>query len=359
MSTSSRSLLAPGPFHADQLRDGDRYELSNGHAIYCAPAGPVHSSRHSLGVEVLETDPSVEVALTDGGFHAASGTLRAPDVAVISALTQTRGWLPKAPPLALEYAAEGQDEADLKGKIRELLKAGTRYLWVARLTGLPRVEVHEPGQAMRVVGLDDFLEAPGVLRNRVRVRALFERTAAHEAVLRNLLQREGYGSVEEIRQQGEETGEKKGEERGEETGLRRTVREVCDVMGIALSAAQKQRLEKLHKRHLEQLLAQIKTERRWVDEVVTRTKKLRSHRTETDATRPSSCGLFPAALWALDSTGVRIASEADARRIAASVAAAGRWRRPSTLSGYIAHTPAAESFVTTAFYGFTIDQVFV
>ena len=29
--------LTRGPFRADQLRDGDRYELSNGHPIYCAP----------------------------------------------------------------------------------------------------------------------------------------------------------------------------------------------------------------------------------------------------------------------------------------------------------------------------------
>jgi len=72
--------------------------------------------------------------------------------------------------LALEYAAEGPD---LKVTIRELLKAGTRYLWVVRLTGLPRVEAHNPCQVMRVVGLDDFLEASVVLRNRVRVRPLF------------------------------------------------------------------------------------------------------------------------------------------------------------------------------------------
>ena len=33
-----------GPFHADQLRDGDRYELSQGHPLYCAPAGPAHDA---------------------------------------------------------------------------------------------------------------------------------------------------------------------------------------------------------------------------------------------------------------------------------------------------------------------------
>nr|VFK57994.1 MAG: hypothetical protein BECKTC1821F_GA0114240_102118 [Candidatus Kentron sp. TC] len=28
-----------GPFSADRIKDGDRYELSEGHRIYCAPAG--------------------------------------------------------------------------------------------------------------------------------------------------------------------------------------------------------------------------------------------------------------------------------------------------------------------------------
>lgn len=34
-----------GPFRADQLKEGDRYELSGGHPIYCAPVGPEHASR--------------------------------------------------------------------------------------------------------------------------------------------------------------------------------------------------------------------------------------------------------------------------------------------------------------------------
>lgn len=32
-------MLAPGPFRADQIREGDPYELSNGHAILCLPTG--------------------------------------------------------------------------------------------------------------------------------------------------------------------------------------------------------------------------------------------------------------------------------------------------------------------------------
>lgn len=34
-----------GRFRADQLQDGDRYALSNGHPVYCAPVASEHASR--------------------------------------------------------------------------------------------------------------------------------------------------------------------------------------------------------------------------------------------------------------------------------------------------------------------------
>ena len=49
-----------GPFRADQLRDGDRYELSNGHPIYCVPAGWKHGSGSTTGGLVLDSDPDVQ-----------------------------------------------------------------------------------------------------------------------------------------------------------------------------------------------------------------------------------------------------------------------------------------------------------
>ncbi len=36
--TDTQRHSSQGPFRAEHLRDGDRYELSNGHPIYCAPA---------------------------------------------------------------------------------------------------------------------------------------------------------------------------------------------------------------------------------------------------------------------------------------------------------------------------------
>lgn len=199
--------LTRGPFRADQLRDGDRYELSNGHLIYCAPAGWRHGSGSLTGGLVLDSDPDVQWTGADVGISPEPGALRAPDVVVRA--TQPSGnntWLTEAPPLAVEYAGPGQDERELKDKVAELLAAGTRQVWVVRLVGPQRVEVHRPDGPMQVYTASDTLELPGVLRNPVPVRALFDRDAAHEVVLRNLLQRRGYANLEDVREEGREEG---------------------------------------------------------------------------------------------------------------------------------------------------------
>ena len=141
----------PGPFRADQLRDGDRYELSQGHPIYCAPAGWRHGASSVQGGLVLDSDPAVQWTGTDVGISPDESTLRAPDVVVRT--TPPSGdstWLTEAPPLAVEYAGPGQDE----------------------------------------------------------------REAAHEVVLRNLLQRRGYASLREVHEKGREEGLKEGWEEG-------------------------------------------------------------------------------------------------------------------------------------------------
>jgi hypothetical protein len=128
------------------------------------------------------------------------------------------GWAKQAPPLAVEYADAGQDEVELREKIAELLEFGTRIIWVVRLTGPLRVEVHEPGLAPRVVLGDGELHAPGILHNPVPVRALIDRDAAHEATLRNLLAREGYPSLDAVRSEAREAGQQEGRQEGRQEG---------------------------------------------------------------------------------------------------------------------------------------------
>src|SRR5689334_8363416 len=149
-----------GPFRAEHLRSGDSYELSNGHAILCLPTGGSGSGPTQLGASVVGWDPAVKEAGVDTGYSPEPGTLRAPDVAVGN-VPNKPGWVSGAPELAIEYADIGQDEEKLKEKVADLLDAGTHYLWVVRLTGPRRVEVHEPGKKVRQVLPGEMLAAPG------------------------------------------------------------------------------------------------------------------------------------------------------------------------------------------------------
>lgn len=194
-----------GPFLADQIRDGDPYELSNGHAIRCLPTGGRGSDAAATGAAVLKSDPEVDAAGVETGYSPVPDLLRAPDIAVGN-VPKEPGWVKGAPPLAVEYADTGQDEADLATKIRELLGAGTRFVWVVRLTGPRRVEVHEAGKEKRIVRSGEELRAPGILRNSVPVEALYDWEVGQEVTLRNLLQRHGYEGLDAVRAEGEAKG---------------------------------------------------------------------------------------------------------------------------------------------------------
>ena len=170
--TEAKRYPALGPFRADQLRSGDPYELSHGHAIHCLPTGARGGKANLLGGSVLASDPAVEDAGVDVGFSPEPGTMRAPDVSV-GVIPNEPGWAPGAPALALEYADRGQDEAELATKIDDLLRHGTKLVWVVRLMGEPRVEIHAPDQPMRTASREDTLDAPGILARPVPVRASF------------------------------------------------------------------------------------------------------------------------------------------------------------------------------------------
>jgi hypothetical protein len=212
----------PGPFRADQLRSGDPYELSNGHAIQCFPTGGRGAQASVVGGGVLSSDPEVDSAGFDAGFSPSPKALRAPDIA-IGGVSSGPGWSPGVPALAVEYADTGQDENELAEKIADLLGAGTQILWVVRLTGPRRVEIHTPGEPMRLAQAGDQLTAPGILANPVPVEALYDAEVGRRVTLRNLLQREGYENLEAVLAE------------GEAKGLRETIREILTVRGLGVS----------------------------------------------------------------------------------------------------------------------------
>jgi Putative restriction endonuclease len=229
MTTRVPQVGQPGPFRADQLRPGDSYELSDGHPVRCLPTGSRGGRATSVGDGVLASDPAVQSVGVDIGFSPSPKTLRAPDLAV-GELPDQAGWVQGAPPLAVEYADTGQDEQELQLKIQELFAAGTRHVWVVRLNGPRRVEVHQPGQKPRTANPGEQLEAPGILANPVPVEALWDREAGLRVTFRNLLQRQGYASLDEVRAE----GQAQGEAQGEAQGLRRAVTAVLRGRGLAV-----------------------------------------------------------------------------------------------------------------------------
>lgn len=118
--------------------------------------------------------------------------------------------MPGVPTLAVEYAGKGQDEDGLREKIADLLAHGSRLVRVVRLVGPRRVDVHALDTPVRILGPGDVLEAPGILRNRIPVEALYDRDARHQATLRNLLQRQGYANLNAVLERGRTEGKAEG-----------------------------------------------------------------------------------------------------------------------------------------------------
>jgi len=248
-------MRAPGhgapPITADQLTESDRLELSDGRLIHCQPTGARGGDANGMGYAVVRWDPAVKKAGVDTGFSPTPHRLRAPDVSV-GDIPDEPGWVKGAPKLAIEYADIGQDDDELKKKIRELFEAGTRYIWVVRLSGPRRVEVHEPGRPMRLAQPDDMLAAPGVLQNPVPVRALYDADEAARVTLRNLLQRQGYEDLEAVLA--------RGQEQGEITATRDALLRVLDRRGLALTEAQRARIAGC---------ADLSTLQGWLDAAIT------------------------------------------------------------------------------------------
>ncbi len=230
--------MSLGPWVADQIREGERYELSNGHRIECSPVGGRGSRATGAGFKVIETDPDNADVGVDTGFTPFPGVLRAPDIAA-GRIPDEPGWVAGVPRLAVEYADTGQDEQGLARKIRDLLGSGTELIWVVRLGGPRRVEVHMPGKRMRLVGPGAQLRAPGILRNPVPVEALYDREISNDATLRNLLQRKGFADLQEVQDRASAEGEARGEAKGEAratAALRKAIIKVLSARELTVTA---------------------------------------------------------------------------------------------------------------------------
>ena len=238
--SSTAKMLAPGRFVADDIRDGDPYELSNGHPLLVMPTQKEGGAIQLRAGRIVASDPLVAHAAVEVGVSTEPGMLRAPDVVVLQDDEGPSDWERKAPPLAIEVAGPGQDEEDLKVKIQELLDAGTRYFWVIRAKGPRRVEVWEPGKPMRVARSGEVLEAPGILATPVPVAAFYVEKVANQLLLQNQLAREGWATPEDIRARGREEGR----EEGQVMALRANLVQMLRARGVRLTRADEQRISR-------------------------------------------------------------------------------------------------------------------
>lgn len=243
-----------GPYNASDIRPGEPYELSNGHIIECMGTGQRGSRNNAGGALLLGTDPDVRSVGVDTGISPHAKMLRAPDL-VIGDIEDKPGWAPQAPPFAVEYADTGQDDVELRKKIAELLGAGTQLIWVVRQHGQRCVEVHAPDAPIRLVRMGEMLEAPGILRNPVPVSALYDPDEAKRLALRNLLQREGYESLQAVKDE----GRKLGLDEGRLWEARATLRRLLERRNLTLTNDEVTRIEQC---------SDHKTLQRWFDAAI-------------------------------------------------------------------------------------------
>lgn len=164
---------------------GRRYELVRGELKTMTPAG----SRHGriafrlglkLGAHVLQNGLG-EVFAAETGFllRRDPDTVRAPDVAFVSAgrLPEgglPRGFFPGAPDLAVEVVSPDDAADEVQQKVLDYLRAGARQVWVV-YPDTRSVMVHAAGGEARTLGPEETLDggevAPGFA---VRVGEFFE-----------------------------------------------------------------------------------------------------------------------------------------------------------------------------------------
>jgi Uma2 family endonuclease len=152
--------------------DGKRRELLAGEVIETMPPGGIHGIIAARLVRWL-------LEWIDAGAGGAAGvesgfllardpdTVRAPDVAYVSAARIPAGGIPEtfwnlAPDLAVEIVSPSETAEDVRDKVRDYLHAGTQVVWVI----YPRSRemlAYRPDGSARTFGPDDTLEDPVLL----------------------------------------------------------------------------------------------------------------------------------------------------------------------------------------------------
>jgi Uma2 family endonuclease len=168
-----------------QMPDTEKHtELVNGEIVRMAPAGEEHGelagSTYGLLFQFVRRHKLGKVYAAETGFVLSRNpdTVRAPDVAFVSAgrLKSKPGaaFFEGPPDLAVEVVSPSETEGDVKAKIQDYLRAGTKLIWIIR----PRTQtiiIHRPHVEPRVLTLGDTLDGEDVVPGfAVPVRDIFE-----------------------------------------------------------------------------------------------------------------------------------------------------------------------------------------
>jgi Uma2 family endonuclease len=165
-------------------RTGSSYELDHGELIVVSPQAWKHESLKRKVFLVLtnyfQERGLPNYAVMETGFVLDEDSWRKPDVAIMSEealrLVEHDPELPLegAPELAIEIASPSDTSAMIGRKADHFLAAGSKTVWVF-YPDARQVHVHRVGQKTAKLGLDQFLEEPGILPGfHIELSKLFE-----------------------------------------------------------------------------------------------------------------------------------------------------------------------------------------
>jgi Uma2 family endonuclease len=165
---------------ADLEQHPGRCELIEGEIVTMAPTGLEHGrSSRQLVVALAQwaVGHPFEVLVGDTGFIWSEGTVRAPDVAVITAdqaaAAPVRGFLPFLPLVAVEVVSPSDAWSDVQDKAAGWLEHGTAMVWLVD-PRRRRVEVWGANGQVQRLDTSGTIEGGTTLPGfRVAVAALF------------------------------------------------------------------------------------------------------------------------------------------------------------------------------------------
>jgi Uma2 family endonuclease len=161
-----------------------QYELVRGEVVLTMPPMPQHGRlqlRFGAQLSSFVDERGLGEVLTECGFTLARGpdTVRAPDIAFVSAARIAAGGLPDnafpegAPDLAIEIRSSSNTGPELEAKADEYLAAGARLVWIVD-PARRRARVRRADGTVADLGEDDSLDGEDVLPGyRSSLRPLF------------------------------------------------------------------------------------------------------------------------------------------------------------------------------------------